>query len=704
MLERFVQRYRRINPPPPPEDSTLLRISVLATVLVAIGSISFQEILPPLTSLLAAGGVVAGSIFSWFRRDKDNWPIKLFISLLLFPVFANFVGSVLRIWYDPRIPLAEMFLWMQVLHSFDLPGRRDLMFSLLSALAILIMGAVISGELVFGLFIILFVALGLFSLYLARLSELGIRIEIPGSFKTRLKLLSIRVFQIFGIASIIFVFTPRLPQMQIEAFPFSSARLRIPNFSGDLFNNAYPLKLGQFPMSSQPFVRGSYPGFTPFMDLRMRGLPAGELMIRVRASEPCYFRGVVFDKYNGVGWTITKGKMVRLSSRVPPVNVPIAFSDRSREVIQTFYIEKNHPNVVFAAYKPSQLYFPGLEMWMDPAQSLRSPFMMDAGIVYTCISRVKGATFSELKTGGKVRKTALMRYRRLPALPGRVKELALRLTQNEVSDYEKAQKLSSYLRTNLAYDLETSPPQKGHDAVDDFIFNKKRGGCEQFASALAVMCRLVSIPSRVVSGYAEGTNNPFTGYYEIMDSDAHAWVEIFLGRNGWVILDPTPGFIPPSKGNAQFFILGELLKYLKKSVFLREFISSTAGIVRGVGQYTGAWGFGVVALALVAAALAAATRAKKTASALDEATKLYLSMCTSLKRNGFDRTASQTPSEFALKTFAATGLNEVIDITHFYESHRYGNVPTGTGELEQMRKLVASLFERLKSSFSKSNL
>jgi len=80
------------------------------------------------------------------------------------------------------------------------------------------------------------------------------------------------------------------------------------------------------------------------------------------------------------------------------------------------------------------------------------------------------------------------------------------------------------------------------DAVEYFLFEQKRGYCEQFSSSLAVMARSQGIPARVATGYVPGEYNPFTGLYDVRASDAHAWVEVYFPGYGWTTFDPTPSF------------------------------------------------------------------------------------------------------------------------------------------------------------------
>ena len=102
--------------------------------------------------------------------------------------------------------------------------------------------------------------------------------------------------------------------------------------------------------------------------------------------------------------------------------------------------------------------------------------------------------------------------------------------------------MNQYLKTTYPYDLSIAPQGEDMDAVEYFLFEQRRGYCEQFSSSLAVMARSQGIPARVATGYAPGEYNPFTGLYEIKASDAHAWVEVYFPQYGWTTFDPTPSF------------------------------------------------------------------------------------------------------------------------------------------------------------------
>lgn len=98
---------------------------------------------------------------------------------------------------------------------------------------------------------------------------------------------------------------------------------------------------------------------------------------------------------------------------------------------------------------------------------------------------------------------------------------------------------------NKEYYYTRHPPQLFGDPTDAFLFDTRRGYCEQYASSFTVLMRLAGIPARVVTGYQGGEMNPLSNYMIVRQSDAHAWSEIFLQGKGWLRVDPT-AVIPAS--------------------------------------------------------------------------------------------------------------------------------------------------------------
>jgi protein-glutamine gamma-glutamyltransferase len=132
------------------------------------------------------------------------------------------------------------------------------------------------------------------------------------------------------------------------------------------------------------------------------------------------------------------------------------------------------------------------------------------------------------------------RYRNLqfPPLDPRIPELALQWAQG-ATELDRALAIQRHLQRDFAYKLEdpaTPPP----DPLAYFLFVRKEGYCEYFASAMAVMLRTLGTPARVITGFHSGYFNDVNGLTVIRASDAHAWVEAWIDGHGWVTFDPTP--------------------------------------------------------------------------------------------------------------------------------------------------------------------
>jgi transglutaminase-like putative cysteine protease len=131
-------------------------------------------------------------------------------------------------------------------------------------------------------------------------------------------------------------------------------------------------------------------------------------------------------------------------------------------------------------------------------------------------------------------------YLQVPRLDPRIKQLAEDVTARANNPYDKARAIELYLKSHYGYtlDLRGDP---GADPLAYFLFTRKAGHCEYFASAMAIMLREVGIPARYATGFLPGEFNDVGGDYIIRASDAHAWVEAYFPGYGWVTFDPTPG-------------------------------------------------------------------------------------------------------------------------------------------------------------------
>ena len=108
-----------------------------------------------------------------------------------------------------------------------------------------------------------------------------------------------------------------------------------------------------------------------------------------------------------------------------------------------------------------------------------------------------------------------------------------------ISDLARARAIERHLRVDYGYTLATSRPEVA-DPLAYFLFVRRKGHCEYFASSMAVMLRTLGIPSRMATGFQSGVYNPVTDLWLIRASDAHSWVEAWIPGYGWTTFDPTP--------------------------------------------------------------------------------------------------------------------------------------------------------------------
>jgi transglutaminase-like putative cysteine protease len=356
------------------------------------------------------------------------------------------------------------------------------------------------------------------------------------------------------------------------------------------------------------------------MDLRARGALSDQIVFRVRADQPELWRAEAFDTYDGSLWTASDTGSSALSLDAdtqsfepgyPPIEAPLP-PPFSNEVVQTFYVSQAQPNVLFAAARAEKVYFPGSGLQVDRYGSIRSSFLLDEGMVYSVVSQVPVVPTPLLRLLPRPNTNApsLARYLQLPAeLPQRDRDLAARIVGDADSEEEAVVRVQAWIQQHTTYDLSVPREPPGVDAVDHFLFDTHRGFCEHIASAMAVLLRAEGIPTRIVTGYGPGERNPLTGYFEVRQADAHAWVEVYYPRVGWLPYDPTFG-VPPAEPVSGSLIGADVIASIER--LIREHVPAPMkdAVGRAVHAFLAAaplvgrwWPVGVLAVAGVALAI-----------------------------------------------------------------------------------------------------
>src|SRR5437773_1011917 len=142
-----------------------------------------------------------------------------------------------------------------------------------------------------------------------------------------------------------------------------------------------------------------------------------------------------------------------------------------------------------------------------------------------------------------------------------IEALAREVTSGESTPYGRARAIEQHLRRSYQYSLDVGTTVSA-DPVDDFLFTRKTGYCEHYATAMVVLLRALGIPARLVTGFLPGLWNDFGNYYTIRQQDAHAWVEVYFPRSGWVTFDPTPS-VPAAVPSWVWWNIGKIVDSIR---------------------------------------------------------------------------------------------------------------------------------------------
>jgi len=458
-----------------------------------------------------------------------------------------------------------------------------------------------------------------------------------------------------------------------------------------------------------------------------------------------HWRGVALSVFDGTTWSNPREQLLLPrqpdnSFRIPPANPPLrpfvfASLERERLIHYRVLMEPIGTNVFFLA------------PW---ARSLRGDYRMLAadsvGAVYDLDSRhgigryeaesdIMAAPPAELRRAGRNYPEQIQAtYLRLPALDPRVPRLAAEITSSASNDFDKAAAIENHLRTRFGYTLQL-PRSHEKDPIANFLFERKQGHCEYFASAMAVMLRTLGIPSRVVNGFRSDEFNDLTANYVVRAKDAHSWVEAYFPGYGWQTFDPTPagpGGSPQGWGRVALYIDA-------MASFWRDWVVSydsshqyvlgqtAVGRSRALWEGTRRWARlhyasmlkwaqrsqdrvehspqrwallgGAITLVLVFLGnlgriarflhekwlQAHPERSPEQAAAL-----WYQRMARALARRGVEKPPGQTPHEFVMRIEDIRLREPVARFTQVYESARFGNSAEDVQRLPELFEEVES--------------
>jgi transglutaminase-like putative cysteine protease len=246
---------------------------------------------------------------------------------------------------------------------------------------------------------------------------------------------------------------------------------------------------------------------------------------RTPPKEKLYWRGPVLTRFDGRTW---RAAPQRLATSLPYVPTGAA-SD------YTVTLEPHDKNWQFALDLPGSV---------PPNAAIGDTFQLLAHSPIRGRIRYAMRSYLDLTAGQDEAPAGLREALALPAgLAPKARALAQEWRARDAAPKAVAAMALAYFRQQpFVYTL--SPPLLGDNAIDEFLFETRRGFCEHYAAAFVFLMRAADIPARVVTGYQGGETNPVDDYLVVRQSDAHAWAELWVQQQGWVRVDPTSAVAP----------------------------------------------------------------------------------------------------------------------------------------------------------------
>ncbi|MEM1143576.1 MAG: DUF3488 and transglutaminase-like domain-containing protein [Pseudomonadota bacterium] len=331
-----------------------------------------------------------------------------------------------------------------------------------------------------------------------------------------LKLSATMLMQAFPLMLVLFFLFPRIPPLWVVPLKSHSAKT-------GMSDRLQPGDVSRLSQSDEVAFRASFEGEIP---------PKNEL----------YWRGLVMSALDESGWRTLRYYEVPASERVKPRVDTIG-----PRIDYSVILNPTQQNWLFSL-RHAQSKKPGIMNLAD--HRLYSAVIVESKLLYDVSSWPEAILDPTLSEWRREIETQLD-----PVSNPRTRALARSLWQDSVigqTDLLRGElgtrafvnTVLSYFRENAFFYTLQPPRLADSDSMDDFLFNSRRGFCEHYAYAFAVMMRSVGVPTRVVGGYLGGEINPVNRTVIVHQFDAHAWNEVWIEGEGWVRVDPTAAVSP----------------------------------------------------------------------------------------------------------------------------------------------------------------
>jgi transglutaminase-like putative cysteine protease len=473
----------------------------------------------PTILLAGLGLLLRGLIAGGFIRMRIPVAAQLSVAIAymgFYPIDYFFVSKE----FLPAT--VHLVFFLAVFHILTASTMRDFFFVKMIALLEILAATVLSASANFFVFLGLFLLFGIAAFCSSEVRGSASRHTIVHRgglhlFPSRLMVLTgIITFGVLVMTAGLFFVLPRTARAAFRHLV--SEKFHLQGFSNEV-------RLGQIGELQQQD--------TPVMHVRFANN---------RPSQWLKWRGSALAEFDGQRWFNPpgRGELLPVQNGLIKLRQGWERPQTGTQIAYEVQLSGEAADSLFFAGEPELLQIPVPSLYRTSTGGYRLVYRTGEQIRYNAYSFLKDekSDKEELSAAGR------QIYLRLPRVDERVRDLAARSAGAGKDDRQRATLLADHLRTQYAYTL-TLPAVQPDDPIAYFLFERRKGHCEYFASSMAVMLRTVGIPSRVVTGFQSGVFNPISGWELIRASDAHSWVEAWIDGAGWVTFDPTPPAVRP---------------------------------------------------------------------------------------------------------------------------------------------------------------
>jgi hypothetical protein len=723
--------------PAPPEIEHLFQISLFLLVvtgfatLASTGKMDVGSVIFVLFALVSRAVLLFRDRPFVIPRRVTSWLAVIYF--LLF--FVDFFLFSARDWVTPAVHLS---LFVMCVKLFAVERERDYVYLAVLSFLMVLSAAILTVDSAFLAAFALFMVLAVFCFMAMELRRSSMTapnaavLVIPG-MRTRRRSISpmqrlsgslartaaVIVAAILAASAVLFFAMPRISGGYLSRYAQSDA---ISTGFSDSVNLG---EIGHIQQSSEVIAH-----------IHIKGDTTGYHQIRLR--------GAVLSVFDGKRWTnprhltevLDRGQ---LSGRPTGVEhrdeVRVARGAQANLIRYRVLMEPLNTSVIFTIPSAQALFGLFHVISVDEDQTFHNLDHERNVTAYEGVSDISLPLPTTLNTlAADIPVSLPERYLQLPEkLDPRIPELARQIVGSEPSPYRRAVAIEHYLSTQYGYTLQL-PSQPPADPLADFLFHRRRGHCEYFASSMAVLLRTIGVPSRIITGFRGGQFNEIDSNYIIRASDAHSWLEAYIPGAGWIAFDPTPagnGPAPTFWSRAQLY-LDAAREFWREWIVNYDAAHQQVLTVAGVRHTRN--GFAefrrwasrryhrmldvarhvhyatshdpkrllrpglallvVGALTAMISALLYLNQLWRTASPGSAAAIFYLRMTRRLARKGYYRSSAQTASEFAASIGDPPLREAVLSFNAAYERARFGNSETAAANLpallDQVHRALAS--------------